>query len=75
MKICSVCGREFEPRNCMQHRCSQCVPLYCRRRRKAKKSTEERIAENERAAREAGISYGKLVTMRWLAKQRKAGAR
>lgn len=98
MKICEVCGQEFNPRRWTQRRCYPCIDadkkgdeprredyrimneahepdFYRIGGKPIKGKTGKIIAENERAARKAGMSYGRLVAMRWMAEQKKAGAR
>lgn len=88
MKICEVCGQEFNPRRWTQRRCYPCIDadkkgdeprredyrimneahepdFYRIGGKPIKGKTGKIIAENERAARKAGMSYGRLAAMCW----------
>lgn len=71
MRKCNVCGQAYEPKE------SECLCPECHRLKKLQQSREHRIrytmkriheqshlAETERAARAAGMSYGQYQAYR-----------
>lgn len=75
-KVCAVCGKSFETdcgaRKYCSHECrkeAECRQYEERYARKiAKKESMTRLAENGRAAREAGLSYGQYMAKKRMAK-------